>query len=255
MNKKWTDSELYILKTMYGDKNINELSCILGRTKSSIQKKASILRLKKTKSKFKVCGSCGRSFVKNSKNFYTKKYKQKMANGEIKIYYSYRSICKKCHHKISILNQQKKKAKEKKMSLSEYQRWSKEGLRRGFADCKIKKYGFLDAENVPDNKRITIINWIKNGYKWVDFETYKKDVLSLKKKTFYNKRKYHDLPNGYDFYKDLPKDLHNKILRKRKPTRGVFANRLGIKSDLLDEETEKTMEVIYEINNYIKKNK
>lgn len=263
MNKKrWSNEDVVLLQEYYTRGNLLDLSILINKSINSIKNKAHRLGLKRivkgNNCPDKKCTRCKQIKPRTSDFFFTKKTKTKLANGSVKEYICFRSLCKKCHGKDTHLRTKRKKAIEKGMSLSEYQDWCKwfmkEGLKSVY-DQHVYKYKFLDDLGVSLREKRTIVKKILKGYNWQGIDQYRLDCLNLKIQTHKKRHKYNDLPSGYDFYYQLPKDLKNKILRKRKPTKGVIANWLGIKVDELDVETEKTKRLLHSISSFIKNNR
>jgi hypothetical protein len=75
----------------------------------------------------KTCGTCNKEFPKTTEYFFKKTIKQKLSNGEIAIYNSFRSDCIKCHGKKGHKRKVEKRCLELKCSVSEYRtNWKKQ---------------------------------------------------------------------------------------------------------------------------------
>lgn len=259
-NRRWTNNELLLLAEYFPKGDLSILSSKIGRSLSSIHGKASQIGLKRivkgNNCPDKKCIKCGEVKPRTDEYFYKRTSEQKLANGEVKTYIFYKSLCKKCHCKDTHDRSRKKRAKELGITFDQYLYLCKWFMKHGIKNIRMRQLyeenpGLFD-DRITKIERRTIRKWILNGYKFTDYDTFKVDQLKAKKERFRKKRKYHDLPEGYNFYHELPNDLKNKILRSRKPTKGVIANWLGIKVHELDLETEKTKRLLHNISRYIK---
>lgn len=91
--RKWTDSELELLKELYEDYTIKipDIALVLGRSKNSIMAKAQMLGIKKKTTQqvevqegYKICSKCFK--IKKLEEFYNNKSKS----------YGVESYCKTC---------------------------------------------------------------------------------------------------------------------------------------------------------------
>lgn len=68
----------------------------------------------------KVCGTCKINLLLNETNFFKRKIKQRLSNGESVVYASWKSDCKTCHGKKGGSRRVKKRCEELNCSLDEY---------------------------------------------------------------------------------------------------------------------------------------
>lgn len=129
----------------------------------------------------KICSECKKILPKSQEFFFTKKYKQKTANG-IYEYTCLRSTCKKCHTKISTAKHRAKRFAELGCTLENY----KETYFKIIAE-KRKKYKELD---IPQKKRTYILKKIRNGYNYTSIEKYNEDKKDYQIKSGLLRRKY-----------------------------------------------------------------
>lgn len=129
----------------------------------------------------KICSECKKILPKSKEFFFTKKYKQKTANG-ISEYICLRSTCKKCHTKISTAKHRAKRLEELGCTLENY----KETYYKIIAE-KRKKYKELD---IPQKKRTYILKKIRNGYNYTSIEKYNEDKKDYQIKSGLARRKY-----------------------------------------------------------------
>lgn len=129
----------------------------------------------------KICSECKKILPKSKEFFFTKKYKQKTANG-ISEYTCLRSTCKKCHTKISTAKHRAKRLAELGCTLENY----KETYCKIIAE-KRKKYKELD---IPQKNRTYILKKIRNGYNYTSIEKYNEDKKDYQIKNGLLRRKY-----------------------------------------------------------------
>lgn len=155
-------------------------------------------KIKPTK---KICGKCGNEYPMTEEYFFIKKYKQKLANGDIKEYKSFRSVCKKCHGEQGAERKRNKRCIELKCTSGDYQK----AWRKHMAKAKMIHPGI----DFPLRYRHHINRKIKEGYKYTTYEQYKKDcqnnyMISAKRRRKYD---YGDI----DF---ITNDMRNKMQMK-----------------------------------------
>lgn len=89
----------------------------------------------------KTCTCCNISFSKTKDYFFVKKIKQQNKSG-LAIYYSFKSICKKCHGKKGEENRIKKRCLEMNCNVSDYEekwkeQYSKTRTKNGLAKSQL----------------------------------------------------------------------------------------------------------------------
>lgn len=118
---------------------------------------------------YKTCGTCKNKYPKTTEYFFVKKIKQQDAKGELKIYNSFRSDCKKCHAKKGEKKRIEKRCKEMGCNVSEYSvSWKKQYTRTRTIDLEAKKH-------LTEGQYNRYILLRKND-KTLDYKTYLKNV-------------------------------------------------------------------------------
>ena len=119
----------------------------------------------------KKCNTCGIEYPKTTEYYYRKKIKQKLADGSIAIYDSYRSDCKTCCNKKNEDRRIKKRCEEMNCDISEYRKKWKEQYSRTRTKCQ-------KISHLPRSIRASILKKIKKGYVFTTYEQYKIDCRS-----------------------------------------------------------------------------
>lgn len=128
----------------------------------------------------KICGVCKNEYPKTNEYFHTKKYNQKLANGDIATYTSFRYDCKKCHKHNTNIKRIKKICKEKGWEVSEYrQKWIEEKI--------IQRTKYKEIIGLSEGRRQYIRQKIDKGYVFTTLDQYK---LDCKKNISKARRKY-----------------------------------------------------------------
>lgn len=90
---------------------------------------------------YKTCGTCKVEYPKNTQYFFARKIKQYNSKGELKIYDSFRSDCKKCAAKKGEKRRVIKRCKEMNCDISKYrENWKKQYSKTRTIDLYAKKH-------------------------------------------------------------------------------------------------------------------
>jgi len=137
---------------------------------------------------YKTCNRCEKEYPKTVEYFFTKTYKQKLANGKIKQYKYFRHVCKTCHGKLLTEKNRKKRCKELGCSIENYK---KEYIKQ----MRSSKLKFKELVDIDYLERITILKDVRNGYEFTTLNQYRIDKPIFKEKNIRNgnlkRRKYH----------------------------------------------------------------
>jgi hypothetical protein len=118
----------------------------------------------------KTCTNCKEDFPKNKDYFFVKKTKQKLASGKIAIYFSFKSICKKCHGKKGNDLRVKKRCVELNCDVLDYRKnWKQQ-----YTNTRMHH---PEITGLSKGRRTVVLKKIKNGYIYKGEEQYKKDCL------------------------------------------------------------------------------
>jgi hypothetical protein len=128
----------------------------------------------------KTCAKCKKEFPKTTEFFFKKKYKQKLKNGNISIYYSFRSICKICNGKQGTVNQHKRRCIE--LNCSEEDR-----VKRRWEEYSKNRIKYPEIKHLSEGVQNVLRKKIDNGYIFTTYEQYKIDCRSNVSKV---RRKY-----------------------------------------------------------------
>jgi hypothetical protein len=91
----------------------------------------------------KTCNTCKKEFPKTTEYFFSKIIKQKLSNGQIAVYNTFRSDCIKCYGIKGYKKKVEKRCLELKCSISEYRKsWKKQ-----YSETRTKY-------NIPNNMPI-----------------------------------------------------------------------------------------------------
>jgi hypothetical protein len=199
----------------------------------------------------KTCGLCKKEFPRTEDYFFIKVIRQKLAGGEIAIYYSFRSDCKKCHGLKGKKRKHKHKSLEHNCTVEEYAQKAKliGNIRRWEGK---RKYHFLDDLPISNIKKEWIKQIIRQGYSFTTYEQLLADRKEYRKSVMDKKRKI-PLPKGFYRLKDIP-DKERKYLINRRLTEGRLANWLGFKVGELPKEVIETKRLIVELRRIINNN-
>lgn len=127
----------------------------------------------------KTCGTCKKEYPKTKEYFFIRKINQKLASGEIAIYKSFRSDCKKCHGVKGDKRRIKKRCKELNCNISNYRKnWKKQYSETRTID--------LDTKKLITEGRYTHYLKLLREESIKDYETYLKHVEKSNKER--NKR-------------------------------------------------------------------
>ena len=105
----------------------------------------------------KKCGVCNKFLPKTSDFFFKRIIKQKLANGEIVYYNSFRSCCKDCHAKKTNERRIKKRCKEMGCDSEDYRKnWKKQYSESRTIDLEVKS-------KLTDAQYSNYIKFIRKG--------------------------------------------------------------------------------------------
>tara|TARA_R110002096_G_scaffold424927_1_gene633224 strand:+ start:68 stop:667 length:600 start_codon:yes stop_codon:yes gene_type:complete len=159
----------------------------------------------------KTCGTCKNEYPKTTEYFFIRKIKQCNSKGELKIYNSFRSDCKKCKAEKGNKRRIKKRCKEMNCCVSDYRKnWKKQYTETRTFDLIAKneltpseynwylvlfKKGLVS--NAKEYKEKVFIN--KHSKPWLRKADYKGKVF-LEKKESQDKSNKHKIENITDTY-------------------------------------------------------
>jgi hypothetical protein len=122
----------------------------------------------------KTCVNCKKEYPKTIEYFFTRKIKQHNSKGELKIYNSFRSNCKKCHSKKGDQIRVKKRCKELDCNVSDYRKnWKKQYTKTRTIDLEAKKHLTEGQYNY--------FSKLKKNNNNLDYKTYLKNIELSKK--------------------------------------------------------------------------
>jgi len=124
-------------------------------------------------SKYKTCGTCKKEYPKTTEYFFTRKIKQYNTKGDLNIYNSFRSDCKKCRAEKGNKRRIKNRCKEMNCDISEYRKnWKSQYSKTRTIDLEAKKH--LTQGQYNHFKRL------KKNDNTLDYKTYLKNVENNK---------------------------------------------------------------------------
>lgn len=184
----------------------------------------------------KTCTNCKKTFEKNEDNFFKKVIKQLNAKGELKTYYSFRSVCKLCHGKIGNKRRVKKRCYELNCTVSQYKtKWKQQYSKTRTLHPEIS--------HLPKGVQSVIRKKIKNGYVFTTYKQYKTDCAKNISKA---KRKY-----DYGDLDFVPKKTQTGI---KHITDGYVALTLGMSVKDVPKQIIETKRLIIKIKRELKNN-
>jgi len=161
----------------------------------------------------KTCCTCKIVFPKTHEYFFKKVIKQKLVNGDIATYQSFRHNCKKCH---ALKTKQSKNisiCKENGWDIKEYKKeWKK---KYSFGRLKYK-----ELKDVPKGIRARIISKMDKGYKFTtisDFKIFGRENQGMAKRKYkYNHNGLLTCKDKNEMYRGVLLDcvIANKMKRK-----------------------------------------
>lgn len=191
----------------------------------------------------KICTSCITELPKTKEYFFTKKYKQKLATGEIKKYECLRSVCKKCHSIKTEEFRVKKRCEEMNCEISEYRiNWKKQYSETRTKDLEARK--MLKIGEYGHFKRLlkkSEVNNLKDYLFRIENKIGYKSMWDLKRKP-----KEHHLKYKRDYY---------RIDRLKLKKAMIANNYLGLKVNQVSDEIIETKRLLIQIKREIKNGK
>lgn len=163
----------------------------------------------------KVCAKCKNEYPKTTEYFFRKVIKQRLASGEIAVYNSYRSVCKKCHGMQGNERRIKKRCEEMNCSVKDY----RENWKKQYSKTRTK---YPKIKHLPETVQFTLRKWMDSGYKFTSYEQFRIDV---RKNISKYRRKY-----DYGECDFVPQKERNRCGIKNL-TDGYVAMTLGFKVD------------------------
>ena len=160
----------------------------------------------------KKCGGCQKEYPKTQEYFFIRNIKQiSKTTGELKIYKSFKSQCKKCHGLQGDKIRVKKRCLEMSCEVVDYNKnWKKQ-----YSNSRIL---FKEVNDSPVKNKTTIHNKIRKGYVYLSYEQYRIDC----RKNISQVRRKYDYGN-LDF---VPKGIQTGI---KHLTDGYIALTMGLK--------------------------
>ena len=128
----------------------------------------------------KICIGCKNELPKTLEFFFRRVIKQKMADGSIKEYKTFKSYCKKCHAEKGNERRIEKRCKEMGCSTEDY----RENWKKQYSKTRIKH---PEIKHLPESVQCTLRKWLDNGY---EFTTYEQFRIDCRKQTSKLRRKY-----------------------------------------------------------------
>ncbi len=128
----------------------------------------------------KICTKCKKEFPKTLEYFFRRITKQKLANGNIAEYETFRSCCKKCHGNKGEECRIKKRCEEMGCEIDDY----RENWKKQYSETRTKH---PEIKHLSESVKKTLRKWIDNGY---NFTTYKQYRIDCRKKLSKLRRKY-----------------------------------------------------------------
>lgn len=119
----------------------------------------------------KICGTCKKKLPKTDEYFFRRIIKQKLANGSIVEYLSYKSSCKKCFGKKGNERRIRNRCAEMGCSINEYRTKWKEQY------SKTRRL-YPEINDLPEHIRIAVRIKIHKGYIYTTYDQYKLDCRS-----------------------------------------------------------------------------
>jgi hypothetical protein len=209
----------------------------------------------------KICRRCKEELPATTEFFFEKICKYKLVDGTNKIAYSLRHICKECHTKKITFKKRLKRCKELNCDIIGYEKWIKENVGKSEYN---QKYKWMDRLNMSDSLKLDMKREIRKGYIFTTLEKYVIDrkIMNIERLKEAQKNRcktsgrniFNDLPDGYDFYKDVPKMKLKKIINKRPISNASLANWLGLHIKDAPIELLEAKRIVVEMNNFIKNN-
>ena len=163
----------------------------------------------------KICTKCKNEYPKTTEYFFKRVRKQKLANGEIAVYNSYRSVCKTCHGIQGNERRIKKRCKEMNCNVENY----RENWKKQYSKTRTK---YPEIKHLPETVQSTLRKWMDNGY---NFTTYEQFRLDVRKNISKYRRKY-----DYGECDFVPQNERNRCGIKNL-TDGYVAMTLGFRVD------------------------
>jgi RNA polymerase subunit RPABC4/transcription elongation factor Spt4 len=197
--------------------------------------------------KTKACTKCKEVYPKSSTYFHNKIIKQRLANGTITTYHSFRSLCKSCHSVVQEEKRKERRCQELNCDISEYQ----------------TKWKEVQSDNLKKDK-VAFKNLTKSQYQWYinlknkGFEGDYKDYLKrievninrrnqrLKQVNLHSRKYFNE-----DEYK-AARAKWNKNNIDRLTDSYIANNVLGVKVNDLPKEIIETKRLIIQLNRSIK---
>lgn len=191
----------------------------------------------------KVCCNCNNEYPKTEKYYFKRVIKHKLVTGKIKLYFLYRSDCKKCYSKKNGERRLRKRFKELNCNAENYKKvWTNEIRQKRY------KYDCFKELNLPQSKIQYIRKKIDEGYEFTTIEKYEEDSQKNIRKGQLNSRKYSYDSNLYLSSKEKQK---MQILNLA-PSR--IALGLGISVKDLSPEILETKQLIIKLKRELKNN-
>jgi len=198
--------------------------------------------------KTKICCSCKKEFPRNREFFFKKTMKQKTADGTIKTYHSFRSDCKDCHAKKG--NNRRLKKRFKELGIDSLEEYKEAYIFQGKQTRRENPEIFI--LDIPDDEKRKINIWcLRYGYKFTNLESFYKAKEEKHRELLTKSKRYlGDLPEGYNKYKDIPKEKMREILRNRLGDAKI-ANWLDMSVSDCPKEMIEAKRLTYKINRLI----
>jgi len=128
----------------------------------------------------KKCCNCGLELPKTNEFFYSKIVKQKLADGSVSTYHSFRSECKRCHNNKNENRRVRKRCVHMNCDVSDYRdNWKKQ-----YSNTRTKN---PELSYLTVGQQGLIRKKIADGYEYTTYEQYKTDC---RKNVSQGKRKY-----------------------------------------------------------------
>jgi len=199
--------------------------------------------MKKT-TKTKKCTECEKEFPKTLKYFFAKNIKQLNKKGKLKIYKSFRSVCKSCHGKKGNENRIKKRCQEMNCAIEEYHnKWKMQYSKTRTIDYDAKS-------KLVEGRYRVYLKMINEGRVTNVSEYLEESFKNKHSKPWLRKFDY-----GNKVY--LSKDERVNKLNSYKIeniTDNYIINKLGFKKGELPNEVIETSRLIIKLKREIKKN-
>jgi hypothetical protein len=133
----------------------------------------------------KTCGTCKQEFPKTTEYFFKRVIKQKLSNGEITFYNSFRSDCITCFGKKGMRKKVEKRCKELKCNVSDYRENWKKQYSKTRTKHNIEKSTTIMKYHVDNITDLYIANRLKKKLSELPKEIIetKRLIIQLKRET------------------------------------------------------------------------